>query len=254
MENKRHDDKRYNRILKKQLETLREESNHLRDVVEVFFKNVEKELQELENKPRSSQVSFKKMSVTIQQAITHVVSNASYFTGDDDEVETDATITTSQGENTNAMQNVCSNEPGLQEQTDWKGYDSIKRKISLLEREYFSLKETIQDIQVKQENADVKLKDFSSQHHDLNQKLDMSQENNVNSKRRLQSNINQLSDKTTALSTSLQQLEENGNDRLDKLEKEIQIINGSKDVVNTHISSVRSCANDAVRSIEGLEK
>ncbi|CAL1547244.1 unnamed protein product [Lymnaea stagnalis] len=304
MANKIQDDNRYLRIIKQQLETLREESKHLHQEVDTYFKQVENEVQQWEIKPRSSLASFEKINKTIQQAIAHVVSNALHFTGEDD--ENDATITTIQQEKTRIKTNECIDQAGLQEQSDSKDSKSVTIKISLLEEAFLSLKRTTQDIQLKQENDDIKLKDFSTQHEALNKRLDIVEEKMLNLKRDSENNINEQSEKITAISTSLQryinvqsdritaistsiqhsnkeqsdkitaistsiqhnineqsdkiiaistylqQLEKKGNVRLDTLENQMKTFIASTDVTTTHISSIRLCANDAVRSIQGL--
>ncbi|CAL1536698.1 unnamed protein product [Lymnaea stagnalis] len=201
MASERQGDNRFLRILKKQLETLREESNHLEEVVDSYFKQMENKVQEWENKPRNSQVTFKKLSITIQQAITHVMSKAIHFTGVDDEATSDATFVTTQRETTINEPNICRDEAGSQEQC---GADSVKMKISMLEDVFVSMDRRIQDMHLKQDNVDVKFKHFLTQHEALNRKLDMVEENSLNYKKGLQHNIKEQSDKFMAMSTSLQ--------------------------------------------------
>ncbi|CAL1542330.1 unnamed protein product [Lymnaea stagnalis] len=287
MASKSQQAQRYIKIINQQLEILNGEKQSVMETLDHTINQVLSEVNAWVNRGHVNHITYAEMSNRIQQVIHLFMAKSAEISDlEIDDSKSDSGLLQTTAASSNNLRNPKTSYTRDQEQdktmssrvktvqvcgdpieTEFKKYTYLNTgaddtyitttRFAILEEAAFSLKKTTEQIQEKQEN--------------VNKKLEILTNANLKSKKKCQERFTELEKTSNENQERLEAMERSSTEsssnvddlfesvtnvdvKLSSLENENKYINASMNELNEEISSVRSCSNDALMSIQDLSK
>ncbi|CAL1544350.1 unnamed protein product [Lymnaea stagnalis] len=246
---------RFTNFISQQLEILKQERKNLRDTADDAISQVQGEVDAWVHGGLVNQSTCARMNNRIQQVITLLMAKTVEISDleiKESESEINQMTLAKSNDSTNPKLSHTSEES--EDKTMPKREDTLHKsgedtdnistmRISRLEEAVLSLKKTTEHSQEKQEI--------------VNKKLEILTNANLKSKTKIQGRLTELEKTSKEISSNVDDLFEtvtNVDEKLNRSEDENKSVNVSMNELNKQISSVRTCSNDALMSIQDLSK
>ncbi|CAL1542342.1 unnamed protein product, partial [Lymnaea stagnalis] len=255
---------RFVQIINQQLDVLKEERNTVTDALDECINQVQSEVDAWVNEGHVNQETCAEISHRIQQVISLFIEKSVELSAKQiDAKESDLYQTclttinnlTSPGAKSKVDRAKTETLPGNVVGSD--NSNIMTMRIARLEEAVDSLKKTTEKVEDKIENVDKILKGVSSQQVNDHKKMEILTNVDFKSEKKLKDKITDLEKRYQDINSKVDDLFETVtyvDDKLNKLEDENKPVNVSVNEINKQISSVRTCSNDALMSIQDLSK
>ncbi|CAL1538591.1 unnamed protein product [Lymnaea stagnalis] len=256
--------------LNRQLETLKEERDHLVEVVDDYVNQVQAGVGEWVGGEPESQAGFVETAVSIQQAIAFVFSKSQEFTErikkENSEVMAEASNDQSSIKSTTSVRSdpqheqIILNSGNMEQETGFKApgvikdvqpFYSLMVKLSILEETVYSFQKMTEQVQEKQSHMEKLLKTVFDQQSQVNRKLDSVSESHVKSKNRIKDHDNNLNGVMAAIKR-LDASMSNNNAKIDRFQIQMKENAKSMQDMKSQIRSHRAALDKDLMAINDL--